>query len=68
MKFVDDKGNEIEAQGRGTWTVHGPEVRVDSNYAVDEKPANMGLVVTYWVDMQEVQVPFDLSTGIGLGE
>ena len=68
MKFVDDEGNELKVQGRGTWTVHREQVRVDSNYAISKAPANLGIVVTYWVDMQEVEVPFDLSTGIGLGE
>jgi hypothetical protein len=66
--FEDPDGNKLEVQSRGMWSMQGTERRVDSHYYVKEKPEKFRMKVTFWVDMKATKVPFDVTTGLGLGE
>ena len=68
VKFLDAAGNDMKAAdgGTGTWRDGATIVSSDMSLILPAKADSATIVVTYWVDMKEVKVPFEVNAAVGL--
>jgi hypothetical protein len=67
IRFFDAAGKKLEVQRSMTSsTGDGVNATVQWLYLLKDKPDAVKVVITYWTDMRQVRIPFDLSVGLGL--
>lgn len=65
--FTDDKGKPIKSSASSSGTMRlGNMVKLNKSYRLAQKVETATVEVTYWTDMKTVQIPFDLTAGVGL--
>ena len=67
FKFLDAAGKEIETSDGGTSTMRfGNSVTVDKSFILPKQMDSATVAITYWADLKEVKVPFDVKATVGL--
>jgi hypothetical protein len=67
IKFLDAGGNEIEtSNGMSSHMEMMGSVEDERGFVFEHKTATATIAVTYWTDMKETRVPFDVTAGLGL--
>ena len=68
VRFLGADGKEIKSdRGSRMRSAWGNKVTVEWKYDLDKKTDQAVIEVEIWDDMQQVAVPFDIKTSIGLG-
>ena len=65
IQFLDASGKEVEAE-RSMTSSWGDSF--EWQYSLNEKINSANVKVTTWTDLRNVEVPFDIKTGIGVGK
>ena len=70
VKFVDEDGNEQEANRGGRSRMSfGKIVNIEISYKAKKKRSKGKLVVEYWKDLEKVSVPVEMKLGLaGAGQ
>jgi hypothetical protein len=68
VKFLDAAGNDMKAADGGTDTSRfgSTIVSSDKSFVLPAKTDSATIVVTYWADMKEVKLPFEVNAAVGL--
>ena len=67
IKFLDAAGKEIRSSEAGTTSMSGMGMtQVERSFNLAEKAETVTVAITYWMDMAEKKVPFDVKAGLGL--
>jgi len=67
INFLDAAGKEIEVSDGGTSSMSfGNSVTVDKSFILPKQMDPATIAITYWADLKEVKVPFDLKATVGL--
>ncbi len=65
IRFFDGSGKEVEAE-RSTTSSWGDSF--EWQYNLMEKINSANIKVTTWTDLKNIEVPFEIKTGIGVGK
>jgi len=65
IKFLNDAGKEIELSSPG-YSSYDNNFTLD--YQLKKKITKATVKVESWVDLRDVEMPFDIKTGIGIGK
>lgn len=67
VRFLDDAGREIKSAAASSSRMKMfNSVVVEKSYRLAEKVDSLTIELTYWMDMQTVELPLDLSASVGL--
>ena len=66
IKFLDAAGKEIRSSEAGTVSMTYMVTQVEKSFNLAEKVETVTVAITYWMDMAEKKVPFDVKAGLGL--
>jgi len=67
IKFLDAASREMEVRdGGSSSTSFGNAVAAEKTFILPKKVDFATIVITYWTDMKEVKVPFDIKATLGL--
>ena len=67
IQFFDVDGKEIESETAGESSMgFGNQVTVDRTYNLGRKVDTANITITYWTDLKNVTVPFQVVVGVGL--
>jgi len=66
IEFLDEKGNAIESESMGGGSFgFGDEMTYQTNHGLKAKPDKVTVRITYYSDMETIEVPVKIETGVG---
>jgi len=69
VRFLDEQGKEIESTStNSSFLQMGSQATYDQAYSLGRKVDTVTIEITCWQDMTTINVPFELTAGIGLGK
>lgn len=67
LKFVDASGAEIQSERAGSSSMHfGNSVSESISFKLKKPAETVKVIATFWMDMKDISVPFNLKVGPGL--
>ncbi|RMF70882.1 MAG: hypothetical protein D6744_18795 [Planctomycetota bacterium] len=69
MRFFDADGAEIKADVEGSSSMRfGSNVTFEVSYGLAKKVANATIEIDVWQDLKTIDLPFEVSAGVGLSK
>ncbi len=69
VRFLDEQGKAIESESAGSSRMSfGDQVTVTREYRLAREVEAVTVEIDVWTDLRTVEVPFDVTTGVGLGK
>ena len=66
IRFFDVQGNPVEIWGRGVFTF-GNASQIEYNLDTKSEPEALKIEIDLWQELEILDVPFEITTGVGFG-